>query len=124
LNSPFSQNIIFTKNAGVTRQGLNYSHIRSIPIPLPSLEEQKCILNKIVELFAFADQVEKSVEESKRRVNKIDASILTNAFRGELVPQNLNDEPALVILERIKTERKKSSETSRFHDNLIQSTLN
>jgi type I restriction enzyme S subunit len=64
LNSPFSQNIIFTTNAGVTRQGLNYSQIRSIPIPLPPLEELKRILNKIVELFAFSDQIEKSVEQN------------------------------------------------------------
>jgi type I restriction enzyme, S subunit len=124
LNSPFSQNIIFTTNAGVTRQGLNYSQIRSIPIPLPPLEEQKRILNKIVELFAFLHQIEKSVEELERRFNKIDESVLTNAFCGELVPQNPNDESALVILERIKTERKKGSEPSRFHDDLIQSTLN
>ncbi len=74
-------------------------------IPLTSYDEQRRIASKIEELFSFSDQIEKSVEGAKKQADKIDQSILAKAFRGELVPQDPNDEPASALLERIKAGR-------------------
>ena len=55
--------------------------------------------------FAFADQLEAKVASAKSRIDHLSQSILAKAFRGELVPQDPNDEPASVLLERIRAER-------------------
>jgi type I restriction enzyme S subunit len=81
------------------------SFIENSIVPVPPVNEQKRIVAKIEELFSFATQIEKSVEEAKKRVDKIDQAILAKAFRGELVPQDPNDEPASVLLERIMKEK-------------------
>jgi type I restriction enzyme S subunit len=101
--------------------------LEEVYFPLAPIEEQKRILNKIHELFSLANQIEKPVEEAKKRVNKIDTSILTKAFHAELVSQDPNDEPVSIPLERIKSERKKRSgitSFTEFHNNLKQMTLN
>lgn len=105
LNSPLAQDRIFATEAGVTREGLNYTQIRSMPLPLTSITTQNRVIAKIEELFSFAGQIEKSVEEAKKRADRIDQAILAKAFRGELVPQDPRDEPASVLLERIMKER-------------------
>lgn len=110
LNSPLAQDRIFATEAGVTREGLNYAQIRSMPIPITSTETQKKVITKIEELFSFADQIEKSVEDAMKRADRVNQAILAKAFRGELVPQDPNDEPASVLLERIKKEREKTLE--------------
>jgi type I restriction enzyme S subunit len=51
--------------------------------------------------FAFADQIEQRVKDAQTRVDNLTQSTLAKAFRGELVPQNPDDEPASVLLERI-----------------------
>jgi type I restriction enzyme S subunit len=53
-------------------------------------------------LFALAAQIEARYAKAKAHVEKLTQSILAKAFRGELVPQDPNDEPASVLLERIK----------------------
>jgi type I restriction enzyme, S subunit len=107
LNSLVGQEYIMAKQNGMTRQGLNYSQIKAMPIPIPPLEEQKEIVKKVEALFAYADQLEEAYERVKESVDQLPQSILAKAFRGELVPQDPNDEPASVLLERIKEERAK-----------------
>ena len=95
------------KNAtrGVAVRGINIGDVRAIQIPLPSLEEQTEIVRRVEQLFAFADQLEAKVASAKTRIDHLTQSILAKAFRGELVPQDPNDEPASVLLERIKAKR-------------------
>jgi type I restriction enzyme, S subunit len=87
------------------QSNINSGDIRQMPIPLSPLNEQRRIVSKIAELFSFADQIEKSVEETKKRAGRMDQAILAKAFCGELVPHDPNDEPASVLLERIKQEK-------------------
>ncbi|MGH8464988.1 MAG: restriction endonuclease subunit S, partial [Pseudomonas sp.] len=63
--------------------------------------------------FAFADQLEAKVASAKSRIDYLTQSILANAFRGELVPQDPNDEPASVLLERIKAQRESAPKANR-----------
>lgn len=81
--------------------------INHYPFPLPPISEQKEIVRRVEALFKFADQIEKRYQTAKAHVDKLTQSILAKAFRGELVPQDPNDEPAAKLLERIRAEREK-----------------
>lgn len=109
LSTPYMQNKINNENYGVTRQALTKSTIENFDIPLPSLPEQQQIVAEIEKRFAVADEMEKAVNDSLLQAEKLKQSILKQAFAGKLVPQNPNDEPAAVLLERIKAAKKNST---------------
>lgn len=88
-------------------------NIRSVEINLPPLPEQQEIVRRVESFLTLADQLEARYLKAKAHVDKMTQSILAKAFRGELVPQDPNDEPASVLLERIKTERAKATPTLR-----------
>ena len=58
-------------------------------------------------LFALADKVEEHYQKARARVDALAQSVLAKAFRGELVPQNPDDEPAEKLLQRIQEEKTK-----------------
>lgn len=97
----------------VGQSNVNSTKLRQMPIPLPPLTEQHRIISKIEELFALADNIEQSIQKGKKRADYLEQSILAKAFRGELIPQDPNDEPASVLLERIKAEREKNKKSKR-----------
>src|SRR3990172_1922107 len=76
-----------------------------IEFPLPPFPEQREIVRRVEALFKVADQIEGRYKKAKAYVDKLKQSILGKAFRGELVPQDPNDVPASVLLERIREER-------------------
>ena len=84
---------------------LNKDNCNSIPINLPPLKEQQEIVRRVEALFAIADQLEARYKKAQAYVEKLTQSILAKAFRGELVPQDPNDESASVLLERINAEK-------------------
>jgi len=92
---------------GAGKPGLNLKNIKDVAINLPPLEEQKEIVRQVEKLFALADKVEAHYQKAKARVDKLSQSVLAKAFRGELVPQDSNDEPAEKLLERILEEKAK-----------------
>ncbi len=89
----------------VGQSNVNSTKLRVMPVPLPPLPEQRRIVAKIEELFAIADQIEQQAEAAKKRTDRMEQAILAKAFRGELVAQDPSDEPASVLLERIKGEK-------------------
>ncbi len=76
-------------------------------IPLPPLPEQQKIVEEIERRLSVADETEKTVEQSLKQSEALRQSILKKAFEGKLVPQDPTDEPASVLLERIKEEKAK-----------------
>ena len=76
---------------------------------LPPIAEQQEIVRRVEALFKTADALEARYRTAKAHVDKLAQSILARAFRGELVPKNPNDEPASVLLERIKQSRESVS---------------
>ena len=78
-------------------------------VPIPSTEEPKEIVRRVESLFALADSVEKQYTEAKKRTDRLTQSLLAKAFRGELVPQDPNDEPASELLKRIQVEREQQA---------------
>lgn len=90
---------------GSAQPKLNQKNLNEIPIRIPPPSEQTEIVRRVEQLFAFADQLEARVKAAQARIDRLTQSILAKAFRGELVPQDPNDEPASVLLERIKAQR-------------------
>ncbi len=96
------------KKVGVAIRRIILATLKKISVPLPSLPEQQQIVAEIEKRFAVADEMEKAVNDSLLQAEKLKQSILKQAFAGKLVPQNPNDEPAAVLLERIKTAKEKA----------------
>jgi type I restriction enzyme S subunit len=87
--------------------------LNDIPFALPSIEEQTEIVRRVESLFALADTVEKQYLAAKQRLDRLSQSLLAKAFRGELVPQDSNDEPAAELLKRIQAERQAQPAANR-----------
>ena len=90
---------------GIGRPRLNLTEIRSIVIPLPPFAEQEQIIAEVERRLSIVSQLEATVEANLKRAERLRQSILKEAFAGRLVPQDPNDEPASVLLERIRKER-------------------
>lgn len=98
---------------GATRPRINLGFLKSFEIDLPPQTEQTEIVRCIEQLFAFADQLEAKVATAQARIDRLTQSILAKAFRGELVPQDPNDEPASLLLERIQAQRAAAPKAKR-----------
>ena len=86
-----------------------------MPIPLPPIAEQHRVVAEVERRLSLVQQTEVAVDANLRRAERLRQSVLKRAFEGRLVPQDPNDEPASVLLERIRAEREaaESSETGR-----------
>ena len=85
--------------------GLSREIILEMMFPLPSLEEQKRICSKSREILSYIDGLNSQKSELVGSVSILKSKILDLAIRGQLVPQDPNDEPASVLLERIRAEK-------------------
>ena len=90
---------------GIGVQNLHLEHIRRTPIPIPPYNEQRCIANKVDEIIPHIETISEESENVQTLANQIKSKILDLAIKGKLVPQNPDDEPALVLLERIRAEK-------------------
>ncbi|MBD1825951.1 restriction endonuclease subunit S [Microcoleus vaginatus GB1-A2] len=92
---------------GTSQLLVTLSALGKIKVPITSVAEQQEIVSRVEALLKVADQVEQQYQQAKAHLDQFNQSILAKAFRGELVPQDPNDEPASVLLERIRAEREK-----------------
>jgi type I restriction enzyme S subunit len=90
---------------GVTYTGINIEDLRTLPVSLPPLEEQQEIVRRVEELLQQADLVELRHQAAVLRLSEAPRAVLAKAFRGELVPQDPSEEPASVMLERVRAQR-------------------
>nr|WP_277876396.1 restriction endonuclease subunit S [Trichocoleus sp. FACHB-40] len=86
---------------------INSQEVKQLKIPVSPLSEQQEIVRRVQTLFKTADQIEQRYQKARGYVDQLTQSILAKAFRGELVPQDPNDEPASVLLEQIRAEQAK-----------------
>jgi hypothetical protein len=84
---------------------INRSLLAALPVVIPPAAEQHEIVRRVEALFAYADRMEARYKTARVYVERLTPAILAKAFRGELVPQDPNDEPASVLLERIRAAR-------------------
>ena len=90
------------KTDGVSQSNINAQKLGHFEVPYPPISEQQEIVRRVEELFALADRLEARVGKARGQVDKLTQAILAKAFRGELVPQDPNDEPAEKLLARIR----------------------
>lgn len=113
LESPLCQGYIKKKAGKSSQPDLTHKEFSKCPVLLPQLVEQAEIVRRVEQLFAFADQLEAKVATAQTRIDRLTQSILAKAFRGELVPQDPNDEPASLLLERIQAQRAAAPKAKR-----------
>jgi type I restriction enzyme, S subunit len=90
---------------GTAQPKLTQKNLNKLLVPLPPIGEQKRIVEKVERLMSVIHAQEKLIETNLTRAERLRQSILKRAFEGKLVPQDPNDEPASVLLERIRKER-------------------
>ena len=95
---------------GTTIKHLTGRELKKLQIPLPSLPEQHAIVSEIESRLSVCDKLEESIIHSLKQAEAIRQSVLKKAFSGKLVPQDPNDAPASVLLERIKAEKEKNTD--------------
>ena len=113
LRSQYLQDLIRHEIKSGAQGKLALKRIKELPVPYPSFEEQTEIVRRVEQLFAFADQLEARVKAAQARIDHLTQSILAKAFRGELVPQDPNDEPASELLARIQAQRAAAPKAKR-----------
>ena len=106
---------------GTTVQSIEFKSLKKFLLPLPPLKEQHKIVREVERNVSALSDVESSIYINLKHTDRLRQSILKCAFEGNLVPQNPNDEPATVLLERIKGERSsnlihKTSKKDRAYD--------
>ena len=89
---------------GTAQMTIPLGGLRMIEVDLPPIEEQAEIVRRVQSLFALADRLEVRYTAARTQVERLTPSLLAKAFRGELVPQDPNDEPASAMLERLKAQ--------------------
>lgn len=89
---------------GATKVGLGLDDIKAVNVPLPPLAEQHQIVAEVERRLSIVAGAEAQVDANLRRADRLRQSILKQAFSGQLVPQDPNDEPAGVLLERIRAK--------------------
>ncbi|MBX5272998.1 4'-phosphopantetheinyl transferase [Rhizobium sp. NLR17b] len=92
---------------------INSQQLQALQLQLPALEEQQEIVRRIESAFAKIDRLAGEAKRALGLVGRLDEAILAKAFRGELVPQDDNDEPAEKLLERIRSQRQATPRAGR-----------
>lgn len=93
---------------------LNKELFAYTPIGIPPLEEQKRIVAKISEIFTVLDEIEKLQSKYSSNQDALKDKVLDAAIKGKLVPQDPNDEPASILLEKIAKEKEKLIKESKI----------
>lgn len=86
----------------VGQVNISLSQCRAFELPVPPVGEQAEIVRRVEILFAFADRLEARLKAAQTAADRLTPALLAKAFRGELVPQDPDDEPASELLRRLQ----------------------
>jgi type I restriction enzyme S subunit len=108
FQSPFYWKQIIDKSVGTGQPNVNGTKLGELEVIFPTnLKDQLFIVQEIESRISVCDKIEESIEQGLQQAEALRQSILKKAFEGKLVSQDPNDEPAIILLERIKAERQK-----------------
>jgi type I restriction enzyme S subunit len=93
------------RGSGNNQPALNKARVEAIPLPLPPVDEQRRIVERLERDESTIADSEATVEREWKRIHRLRQAILKWAFEGKLVDQDPTDEPAETLLSRIRTER-------------------
>ena len=113
LLAPDTQKRMANAIRGVAVRGINIGDVRALQLPIPSLLEQTEIVRRVEAMFALADRIEARCTAACIHAQRLTPLVLAKAFRGELVAQDPNDEPASALLARIAAHRAAPAERSQ-----------
>ncbi len=113
LNPLGFQKFIVGAQYGMTKASLSLDQVRSAPIAVPPESEITAVLEAIAVALGSVDAITTKGTGSSDRLGAVEQAALAKAFRGELVPQNPTDEPASVLLNRIRATRAAESELAQ-----------
>lgn len=101
INSETSQAFVRSEQVGVAQSHFNVGSMKRAPLALPSINEQHEIIRRVNSLFTYADCLEARYTPVRDTIDRLTHTLLAKAFHGELVPQDPNDEPASILMDRI-----------------------
>jgi len=113
LQAPSAQNVMAADAREVARKTLNLALLRELPVPDIPIAQQRWQAEHISRAFTAIDRMAAEARAAARLLDRLDQAVLAKAFCGELVPQHPNDEPASVLLDRIRAEREAASTPKR-----------
>jgi type I restriction enzyme S subunit len=123
FRSEVFQRRILKGNRGTGMQNLaGIDEIKELIIALPPKAEQEAIVLDIESRLSVCDKIEESITHSLLQAEALRQSILKKAFEGKLVTQDPNDEPASVLLERIKAEKEKNKPVKKVKEKKVKRT--
>lgn len=126
LNSHIAKQYCYeVKSDGVSQSNINAQKLAAYPLEVPPIKEQNEIVRRIEQLFAYADSIEKQVQNALECVNNLTQSILAKAFRGDLTAQWRAENPDLIsgensaqaLLAKIQQQRKSTKTIKRSKGN-------
>lgn len=113
LASPKGQAELGLSATAVTQPNVNAEAIKRIQLELPTVQEQDQIIQRVEKLYAVADRIESSYMSLAAQARRLTPLTLAKAFRGELIQQNPQDEPACILLQRIAGKQPETLKTTR-----------
>ena len=113
IMSPLLQAQIDSRKTQTAQANIFQGKIKTLVFPMPGMQEQKRICEIVADALKRGGDQKETVIATLTSVNQLDQRILAKAFRGELVPQDPNDEPASVLLERIREEKTRKATEQR-----------
>ena len=97
--------------SGNNQKALNKERVSNLPIPLPPVDEQAAVVRELDKLLSVMEQLDREIRNRLTSVRSLRQAILKKAFAGQLVAQDPGDEPASVLLEKIRTKSAKAGKS-------------
>jgi type I restriction enzyme S subunit len=109
MAAPEAETRLLKRVKGVAQSGINLADLRTLPVPLPPELEQHAVLESLERRLLTCSALNRGLTSMRLNLDALDQSSLAEAFRGELVPQDPSDEPAEVMLARVRAEAEAAS---------------
>lgn len=113
LEAPETQTWLHKRYRGIDMPGLNLADVRRTPVPLPPVQEQREIVDRVRTFLDFADRAAERHAAAVVQVEAFSDMVLTQAFRGELVPRHTGGVPAATLIEGVRERRRRESRVAK-----------